>query len=344
MNRCAFARGGTGAALALTLVASAAAQTRTPEPGAAPVVTSLTLFAGTREGLWRSRDWGGSWQAVEGRGAEALADFGAVRALQPLGPQVFAAGDGGVAMSEDFGQTWLRVSEARGVRCMVTSRFLQADPTVFIGTDAGLLRSSDAGRHFKPTALSGTAVQRLEWPGPALVAATGDGVRFSLDGGDTFSPAGSGLPPGEVRALALSSFFLVDPVLFAAPATGGVFRSADGGRTWVAAGLTGRQVADLVWLGPLLYAATDDGVHRSEDGGAHWMRLDQGLRRARATRLLFPLAPDVGAEVFLGTDDGLFRSSDGGEHWSSSGLAGRVVLTIGTFPPPQRILGKKGRR
>jgi photosystem II stability/assembly factor-like uncharacterized protein len=227
---------------------------------------------------------------------------------------------------------------------MVTSRFLQADPTVFIGTDAGLLRSSDAGRHFKPTALSGTAVQRLEWPGPALVAATGDGVRFSLDGGDTFLPAGSGLPPGEVRALALSSFFLVDPVLFAAPATGGVFRSADGGRTWVAAGLTGRQVADLVWLGPLLYAATDDGVHRSEDGGAHWMRLDQGLRRARATRLLFPLAPDVGAEVFLGTDDGLFRSSDGGEHWSSSGLAGRVVLTIGTFPPPQRILGKKGRR
>jgi photosystem II stability/assembly factor-like uncharacterized protein len=339
MNRAA------GAALALVLAAAPApTQTRTPETRAEPVVTSLTLFAGTAEGLWRSRDWGGSWQRVEGRGAEALADFGSVRAVQPLGPQVFAAGDGGVAVSEDFGQSWLRVSEARSVRCVLASRFPQADPTVFIGTDAGLLRSPDAGRHFVPTALAGAAVLRLEWPGPALVAATSQGVRSSLDGGDTLLPAGVGLPPGEVRALALSSFFLVDPVLFAAPAAGGVFRSADGGRSWAAAGLPARRVTDLVWLGPLLYAATDDGVHRSEDGGAHWMRIDQGLRRASTTRLLFPLAPDVGAEVFLGTEDGLFRSSDGGLHWSASGLAGRTVLALGTFPPPRQVVGKKGRR
>ncbi|HEY3120428.1 MAG TPA: hypothetical protein VGL15_07385 [Vicinamibacteria bacterium] len=339
-----FARGATAAALLLLAGPSATTQTRTPDTHADAVVTSLTLFAGTAEGLWRSRDWGGSWQRVEGRGAEALEGFGAVRALQPLGPQVYAAGDGGVALSDDFGQTWLRVSESRSVTCVMASRFPQADPTVFIGTDAGLFRSTDAGRHFKPTALIGTAVHRLEWPGPALVAATGGGVRLSVDAGDTFTPAGAGLPAGDVQAIAVSSFFVMDPVLFAAPGAEGVFRSSDGGRTWTAAGLTGRRASDLVWLGPLLYAATDDGVHRSEDAGAHWMRLDEGLRGVRATRLLFPLAPDVGAEVFLGTESGLFRSTDGGQHWSASGLAGRAVLTVATFPSPPRSAARKGRR
>ena len=31
------------------------------------MVTSLTLFAGTAEGLWRSTDWAASWHRVLGR-------------------------------------------------------------------------------------------------------------------------------------------------------------------------------------------------------------------------------------------------------------------------------------
>src|SRR4030042_1771622 len=33
------------------------------------IVTSLTLFAGTSEGLWRSTDWAGKWERVSGRTA-----------------------------------------------------------------------------------------------------------------------------------------------------------------------------------------------------------------------------------------------------------------------------------
>ena len=34
-----------------------------------PVVTTLTIFAGTETGLWRSADWGYRWERVEGAGS-----------------------------------------------------------------------------------------------------------------------------------------------------------------------------------------------------------------------------------------------------------------------------------
>jgi hypothetical protein len=52
-----------------------------------PMVTTLVLFAGTPAGLYRSRDWGSSWQLVE-RHSLAGDDpqgLGAVHAVLPLG-------------------------------------------------------------------------------------------------------------------------------------------------------------------------------------------------------------------------------------------------------------------
>jgi photosystem II stability/assembly factor-like uncharacterized protein len=308
-----------------------------PQAAASPVITSLTLFAGSQAGLWRSRDWGGTWE---------LARPGAVHTILPFGPRVFAGGQGGVLVSEDFGQSWTDVALESAVLAILPSRYPQSDPTVFAGTAGGLLKSDDGGRTFRPTTLVGTSVNRLDWPGPALVLATGRGVLVSSDAASTLTGPGQGLPPGEVRALALSSFFAVDPVLFAGVADQGVYRSSDGGRSWSAAGLAGHTVNDLVWLGPILYAATDQGLFRSEDVGKSWSSLGEGLKGRAALRLMFPLAPDSGAEAFLGTDQGVFRTTDGGLHWMKSGLSAERVLCLATFPPPAPALnrGKRKRR
>jgi hypothetical protein len=214
---------------------------------------------------------------------------------------------------------------------------------VFIGTGVGLLKSVDAGGTYRPTSLMGTPVMRLEWPGPALVVATGEGVRISQDGGRTFTGPGAGIAEGEVKAFVLSSFFGIDPVIFAAPASGGVFRSGDGGKSWGAAGLAGEKVHDLVWLGPFLYAAAEGGFFRSEDAGQNWTRLSDSP--GRPSRLLFPLAPAAGLEAFLATDRGVFRTADAGAHWYPAGLEGKEVLLVATFPPPEPMTrGKKPRR
>jgi photosystem II stability/assembly factor-like uncharacterized protein len=324
-------------AAALALVAALEAAPASPQEGA--IVTSLTLFAGTSEGLWRSTNWAASWEKVAGRMAGVRLDgLGAVRAVWPLANEVWVAGEGGLYYSSDFGETWAPLSLVRDVRALLLSRWPAADPTVFAGTGAGLLRSRDGGRTFGPTALAEGAVHRLEWPGGAVVVASDRGLLVTRDEGGRFD-GGKGLPAGPVLAVALSSFFLVDPVLFAAPASGGVFRSSDGGATWSESGLGGEVVGDLVWLGPFLYAAGGRGFHRSQDAGQTWTKLADSP--GRPTRLMFPLAPAAGLEAFLATDRGLFRTTDAGAHWAPAGFAGQEVLTVATFPPPDEPAGRK---
>ena len=310
-----------------------------------PVVTTLTIFAGTESGLWRSADWGYHWERVEGaRGGESVREIGAVRSILALGPRVYVGADTGLLVSDDFGQTWARGALTVPVSAVLPSRYPQSDPTVFAATSAGLLRSPDGGRTFAATSVRDTWVHRLEWPGPALVIATARGVLVSKDAAATFIGPGTGLPPGDVRAMALSSFFIVDPVLFAAVGATGVHRSSDGGATWSRSGLDGHTVTDLVWLGPFLYAASDRGLFRSEDAGRSWQPLGEGLTGVVPVRLLFPLAPESGAEAFVGTDKGVYRTADGGMRWVSAGLAGEKVLCVGTFPPPVREQNRKNRR
>ena len=310
----------------------------------APIATTLTIFAGAESGLWRSSDWGHRWERVLGQGAEpVLRDIGAVRTILALGPQVYIGADAGLFISDDFGLTWRASGLTVPVSAVLPSRYPAADPTLFAATSKGLLKSQDGAKTFTPTAIRDTWIHRLEWPGPALVAATARGVFFSEDSAATVAAMGSGLPPGDARAMALSSFFAVDPVLFAGVGAAGVHRSSDGGKTWVTSGLDGHTVTDLVWLGPFLYAVSERGLFRSDDAGKSWAPLGEGMADVVPARILFPLAPDSGAEAFMGTANGVYRTADGGLHWTKSGLDGERVLVVGTFPPPQRNAPKKRR-
>lgn len=337
-------------AVALVFGLSAAAQS---QDGA--TVSSLTLFAGTASGLWRSGDWGTTWEKVRGRSPGASLDaVGAVTCLVPLGPQVYLGADSGLYLSLDFGETWRQVSQEPGCAVLLPSRFPLADATLFLATERGLLRSSpdafaraeDADRVFTPTALSGPAVLDLAWPGPALIAATSAGVAISEDAGQHFKTPAGALPEGPVTALAASSYYASDPALLVGVGSAGVYRSSDGGAHWLAAGLAGREIHDLYWLGPLVYAATDGGVFRSDDLGVTWTPLNEGLKGRRALKLLFPLAPEAGTEAFLATDQGLYWTGDGGLRWTPSGekLRGETILSLGTFPAPDRSVNVKRKK
>jgi len=328
---------GGRASLALALAAAlAVAEARAQDTSSGPVVTSLTLFAGTAGGLWRSSDWGVRWEKVAGQSTgESIAEIGAVRGVLAISRNVYLAADAGTFLSDDFGQTWKKLGLEGPVLSILPSRYPNADPTVFAGTASGLYKSTDAGRTFAPTVLRGTPVTRMEWPGPALIVTTGHGVLVSSDGGASFS-SGTGLPDGAPDALAVSSFFVRDPVLFASVGVGGVYRSADGGRTWATAGLEGRAVRDLVWLGPILYAVTDRGLFRSDDAGKEWTA-GQGLAARPSARLIFPLSPDSGLEAFLATEEGIAHTADGGAHWKDVGSPTDRVLCLATFPAPERM-------
>jgi photosystem II stability/assembly factor-like uncharacterized protein len=344
-----------GAALVAAAALAAPASGQAP-PRDASAVTNLTIFAGTARGLFRSRNWGASFERVLGLdGGVSLDRVGAVSCLLPIGPQVLLGAETGVYFSPDFGETWTRVAETGSCTALLGSRYPLADRTLFLGTPAGLLRSTLDGyapeaapRAFAPTPIQG-GVAGIEWPGPQLVVATSGGLFVSPDAASTADRVGTDpaapLPPGEVTALVVSAFFSADPAMVVAVGSEGVFRTPDGGRRWSHAGLRGRRVHQLTWLGPFLYAATDAGLFRTEDLGSSWTPLVEGAKGRAARRLLFPLAPASGAEAFLATDRGIYWSGDGGLNWRALQglLAEEPILSLATFPPPDPVRKKERR-
>jgi photosystem II stability/assembly factor-like uncharacterized protein len=327
--------------LAILAVLLAQASPPPPTQPGASFATTLALYAGTPGGLRRTTDWGGSWHTMTGGVGDSLKEIGSVRALQAIGPTVYVGGEGGSYFSTDFGDTWKRLPIEVPALTILQARYFDAEPVILVGTSQGLARSTDGGTTFHSTGIRGTRVSRLEWPGPDMFAATGKGVLRSTDGGTTFSEPKSGLPEGEATALAVSTFFTMDPVVYAGIAGEGLFRSADAGRTWRPAGLAGRTVTDIAWLGPILWAVTDDGLRRSDDGARSWQPVGASLRGRTLGRLVFPQGDQSSAEFFVTTDNGVYRTADGGETWSTAGLQGEQVLTLATFPPNVRSKRRK---
>jgi photosystem II stability/assembly factor-like uncharacterized protein len=185
-------------------------------------------------------------------------------------------------------QTWRAMGPPGG-----DVRSLAADPSdprrLYLGTtDGHVFRSDDAGEHW---ALAGRAGPRQ------------DGVLTALV-----------VDPHGAHALFAATWTL-DP-----HAGGGVFRSEDGGRTWLAAGLAGKAVRALALAsreaGPgMLVAGALDGVYRSRDSGRAWERIspegDEELRNVDSVAI-DPRKPEV---IYAGTYHLPWKTSDGGRHW-----------------------------
>ena len=229
-------------AVALVALGLALARPSRPRPKASSrsTISSLTLFAGTAEGLWRSTNWGGSWQRVARQRDERRAPRRARRGRATIVPSPPTSGWRATAASSSRrtsaspGRSSRRWAASRAV---LAPRWPQADPTVFVGTGRACCARSTRGKTWERRgARRDGRVARIEWPGPAWSLACDKGLLVTMDEGATYAARARGCPAGPVVAMALSSYFAVDPVLFAAPASGGVFRSSDGGRKWAAVG------------------------------------------------------------------------------------------------------------
>ncbi len=130
---------------------------RTSASGLPPRVFSLAadpieargLWAGTDQGLYRSRDRGETWDLIPSlAGVEVTA-----LAFHPTQPQTLYAyaANGGLLLSPDRGQSWMPIG--RGLLEEATITYLAIDPTrpdllYAASRSAALYRSSDGGRTF----------------------------------------------------------------------------------------------------------------------------------------------------------------------------------------------------
>src|SRR3974390_1727645 len=206
---------------------------------------------------------------------------------------------------------------------------------------------------------------------PFFFGAVDGGVWKTSNAGVTWEPLFDGQPVASIGALAVAPS---NPQLIYAGtgesdirtdlASGdGVYRSADGGKTWTNVGLReARQIRrivvdvkdpDVVYVGALGHAYgpnPERGVYKSADGGKTWTHvLDQGPEIGVSDLAIAAAKPEI---LFAGTwqahrppwsvyapleggKSGLFRTTDAGATWTQlkgnglpDGNWGRVGVTV----------------
>jgi len=267
------------------------------------------VFATTQPaGLFRSEDWGHSWQPVDSINRHPYRQYW--------------SGTGG------------------GDSCIHSVHVDPRDPThILLSVGAGgSYESKDNGKTWEM--FSHNAI-------PTHPEAT----KILAEMAQQFPEAAAALPPGkdpagidELHKLRVDA---KNPDRLWGQAHWGVFRSDDGGATWidVTAGLPSfhgfpiavtQRAPDAAFVVPLDYGQDNFRVcpgqfapYRTQDSGKSWQRLTNGLPASDDYQSVYREGLDTdGMEsegVYVGTSNGqLFASADGGDHWQR---------LPGTLPP-----------
>lgn len=211
----------------------------------------------------------------------------------------FATGSDGLRVSTDGGSTWLDAYATLGLREPLTTTAFALSP-----------------------AFAQDRAQRADSDRTIFAGAVG-GVLRSHDDGQTWRIAGLPSPPPFVTALAVSSHYLEDGLVFVGTMEDGVLRSWDRGDSWAGwnFGLLDLNVYALA-ISPdfaqddTLYVGVESGVFRSSNGGRAWR--ETAFPMECAPVLSLAISPNFTADgvIFAGTEaNGLWMSADRGVTW-----------------------------
>ena len=308
----------------------------------------MTMVGTVGTGIWISGDGGESWSRCSGMWNETQ-----VFALTPH-PQnpkvVFAGAHDGIYRSDDGGVTFEPIASPLSGKAIWSVAFDPVQPdTIFAGGRPGaIFRSRDGGQkweqlnaHFAaecpnvrfPRVLS-MAVDptdhRVVWAGVEV-----DGVRRSLDGGETWETTGAAVTPGkigrqlndpDIHGIAVSS---ASPTTVFVSTPREVFASTDRGESWQPLGV--KQYFPLSYCRGIAVKADDPDVLFVANGDAaagETGSLQRSKDRGRSWETLpLPVVPNTPIWTFAmnRADPNLiltcshygqvFISEDGGDSW-----------------------------
>lgn len=327
---------------------------RTGLPAAGPGATVRALFAeprvadvlyaGTTQGVLRSRDGGRTWTPRSaGLPASEVLALGA----DPAGGYLYAGlQNGGVYRSADQGGRWEKANAGLPSSVQTLGFDPRSPSVVFAGTANGLFRSLDRGRRWSRVG-AGVIVRFVAAVGfqgstDTAYAASRDGAFVSPNRGATWSPVEGALPVPQ-----LISFAIGPEALFAGSIEdrrgGGIARSVDGGATWRAANrgfstLSPQEMAFHPTDPDTLYvSAGSPGLFKSIEGGANWSPLPLGPANPAITAEGLAVEPTRPDTVYASSSSilGLLRSDDAGSTWSYAGPQGGGTAMTVLRPDPR---------
>jgi photosystem II stability/assembly factor-like uncharacterized protein len=323
--------------------------------------TGSTLLATDGLGLLlRSEDSGLNWSRPDPAGATWFYRF----AFSPTSPGTVLGGtDVGILRSEDDGASWQHTAIDGVLHTFVQAFGFQpgSAATVYSAANDGVRKSTDSGKTWTLTAAGQSSAYAV------LADRVGSGVLYasyglssfyfyyygydqvtvqkSTDDGSTWTKADSGLPTESGFEGPYVSALSMDPsdslTLYAGTLTHGVFKSADGARSWLPAntGIESAFVGSLV-IDPAhpsaLYALTGRGIYRSQDGAASWVPFNDGLANLAVTSLSIDA---TGHRLVAGTNGGgvygmdIQPPSSCGDDEGHACYLGRFLVSASARPP-----------
>jgi photosystem II stability/assembly factor-like uncharacterized protein len=304
--------------------------------------------------------------AVAGAVAVAPAqrqDASASRAAGPAAKPAMAAMMDAADPALFRGLRYRLVGPSRGGRVTAVTGVPSQPRTFYMGVaSGGLFRTTDAGATWTPIAdgkipLGSIGAIAVADSDPRVIyvgtgsdgvrsnVSTGRGVYKSVDGGDTWTFAGL-YDAGQIGGVRIhpgnpdTAWVAANGDIFKSSAARGIFKTADGGRTWqktlfVSDGVGAMDVElqpgnpDVVyaWMSRLerkpwtiISGSREGGFYKSTDGGERFTRISAGLPGellGKGNLAVTAAKPDrVYALLEAQRGGGFYRSDDSGQTWA----------------------------
>ena len=292
--------------------------------------SSVTLLAGTQNGLSRSVDSGLSWQSVHLHNTPP--SFYPVMALaQGTDQSLYLGSSDGVYRTASDKIRWEAYNTALPPKRVLdlaripTSDAIEAD-VLFAATDVGLYRRHMDEAHWRFMGWEGSVPGILPHPtqGNQLYLRAAFERVYRTNDALSDTPAdiqweqrGMGMAlTNEILSLAIDP---TDPAIVFAGGATELFRSSDGSASWqrIYSTLDGQSIFALLVdaiVPERIYAGATNGLYRSEDSGETWQPWGDSLHNITISALA--QHPSDSNIFFVGTkQNSLWYSLDAGETW-----------------------------